>query len=181
MKISSLKSLSLAAVLSVGAIAGFSYQVESKPATSHEVVAEKADKVVRASKINSNNTAFLNKRNGVAIKGTDPVAYFTQGRPVAGSSSFTYSWNGATWRFSSAANRDKFAANPTAYAPQYGGYCAWAISQGYTADIDPSAWKIVNGKLYLNANKSIQRRWEGNQSTFISQANQKWPSISGGR
>lgn len=181
MKISSLKSLSLAAVLSVGAIAGFSYSVDSKPAPSHEILAEKAATSIRGNKVNSNNTTFLNKKNGLAIKGTDPVAYFTEGRAVAGNASFTYNWKGATWRFSSAANRDKFAANPTAYAPQYGGYCAWAISQGYTADIDPNAWKIVNGKLYLNANRNIQRRWEGNISGFISQANQKWTSISGGR
>ena len=179
MKISSLKSLSLATMITVGAIAGVAYQVESKPAPSHEVVAEKADKVVRGNKLNSNNTSFLNKKNGVAIKGTDVVAYFTQGTAVAGSSNFTHTWNGATWRFSSAANRDKFAANPTAYAPQYGGYCAWAISQGYTADIDPSAWKIVDGKLYLNANKNIQRRWERDIPGFISKANLKWPGIAG--
>ena len=88
--------------------------------------------------------------NNIAIRGTDPVAYFTQGGPVAGSADFTHTWNNATWQFSSAENRDLFASNPEQYAPQYGGFCAWAMSQGYTASIDPSAWKIVDGKLYLN-------------------------------
>ncbi len=180
MQISSLKSLPLAAVLSLGAIAGFAHQVDSKPAPTHEVVAAKADKVVRANKLNNNNTTFINKQsNGVAIKGTDPVAYFTQGKAVRGSASFTHSWNGATWHFSSAANRNLFASNPTKYAPQYGGYCAWAIGQGYTADIDPSAWSIVDGKLYLNASGGVQRRWKNDIPGHISRANLNWPRISG--
>ncbi|MEM6355700.1 MAG: YHS domain-containing (seleno)protein, partial [Pseudomonadota bacterium] len=77
---------------------------------------------------------------GTAIDGTDPVAYFTEGKPVEGSSDFTHEWNGATWRFSSAENRDLFAGDPEKYAPQYGGYCAWAVAQGYTASTDPEAW-----------------------------------------
>ena len=114
---------------------------------------------------------------GTAIDGTDPVAYFTEGRPVEGSSKFTHDWNGATWRFSSAENRDLFAANPETYAPQYGGYCAWAVSQGYTASTDPDAWKIVDGKLYLNYNQSVQARWEGDIPGHISSANQNWPRV----
>jgi YHS domain-containing protein len=77
---------------------------------------------------------------GVAIEGTDPVAYFEDGEPALGSSEFEHEWLGATWRFASAENRDRFAAEPEKYAPQYGGYCAWAVSQGYTAKIDPAAW-----------------------------------------
>ena len=94
---------------------------------------------------------------GVAIDGTDPVAYFTDGRPAQGSSDFEHEWMGATWRFVSAAHRDLFAADPAKYAPQYGGYCAWAVSQGYTAKIDPAAWKIVDGKLYLNYSPACSR------------------------
>ncbi|MEQ8969294.1 MAG: YHS domain-containing (seleno)protein [Coleofasciculus sp. C1-SOL-03] len=115
--------------------------------------------------------------DGVAIKGTDPVAYFTEGQPLPGRAEFEYEWQGATWRFASAENRDLFANNPEQYAPEYGGYCAWAVSQGYTAPIDPNAWKIVDGKLYLNFNRQIQQRWEKDIPGHIAQANQNWPQV----
>ncbi|MEM6973895.1 MAG: YHS domain-containing (seleno)protein [Pseudomonadota bacterium] len=114
---------------------------------------------------------------GTAIDGTDPVAYFTEGRPVEGSSEFTHEWNGATWRFTSAENRDLFVAEPEKYAPQYGGYCAWAVSQGYTASTDPDAWAIVDGKLYLNYNQSVQDRWNKDVPGFIASADQNWPTV----
>lgn len=114
---------------------------------------------------------------GTAIDGTDPVAYFTEGRPVEGSSSFTHEWNGATWRFASAANRDAFAAEPEKYAPQYGGYCAWAVAQGYTASTNPEAWKIVDGKLYLNFDRNVQGKWEKDIPGFISSADANWPKV----
>ena len=114
---------------------------------------------------------------GTAIDGTDPVAYFTEGKPVEGSSDFEYEWNGAKWRFSSAENRDVFAANPEKYAPQYGGYCAWAVSQGYTASTDPEAWKIVDGKLYLNYSKSVQSTWEQDAAGNIAAVDANWPTV----
>lgn len=114
---------------------------------------------------------------GLALRGYDPVAYFLDGAPVEGSSEFETEWNGATWRFASAANRDRFAENPEAYAPQYGGYCAWAVSQGYTAPVSPDAWRIVDGKLYLNYDASVQKRWEADIPGFISKADQNWPSV----
>jgi YHS domain-containing protein len=114
---------------------------------------------------------------GVAIEGTDPVAYFDEGEPVAGSSDFEHDWMGATWRFASAENRDRFAAEPQTYAPQYGGYCAWAVSQGYTAKIDPAAWKIVDGKLYLNYSKDVQTQWAGDVPGNIAKADANWPKI----
>lgn len=114
---------------------------------------------------------------GTAIDGTDPVAYFTEGRPVEGSSRYTYKWKGATWRFASAANRDRFAADPAKYAPQFGGYCAWAVSRGYTASTDPDAWKIVDGKLYLNYSKSVQRQWEQDIAGNIKAGNANWPKV----
>ncbi|MDB4474699.1 hypothetical protein N9023_06790, partial [Opitutaceae bacterium] len=80
---------------------------------------------------------------GLAIKGYDTVAYFEAGKPQKGSGDHELEWEGATWRFSSANHKAKFAANPEKYAPQYGGYCAWAVSNNYTAPIDPEAWKIV--------------------------------------
>ncbi|MEM1161986.1 MAG: YHS domain-containing (seleno)protein [Pseudomonadota bacterium] len=114
---------------------------------------------------------------GTAIDGTDPVAYFTEGRPVEGSSDHVHEWNGAKWRFSSAENLALFAADPEKYAPQYGGYCAWAVAQGYTASTDPNAWKIVDGKLYLNYNKSVQTKWEGDIPGHIASADGNWPKI----
>jgi YHS domain-containing protein len=114
---------------------------------------------------------------GVAIDGTDPVAYFTDGQPVQGSSDFEHEWMGATWRFVSAAHRDQFAADPEKYAPQYGGYCAWAVSQGYTAKIDPAAWKIVDGKLYLNYSPAVQSQWQGDIPGNVTKADANWPKI----
>ncbi|MGB2925517.1 MAG: YHS domain-containing (seleno)protein [Limnothrix sp.] len=121
--------------------------------------------------------SFINADNGVAIKGTDPVAYFTESKAVAGNADFAYEWNDAIWHFASAENRDLFSASPEKYAPKYGGYCAWAASQGYTADIDPDAWTVVDGSLYLNFNKKIQRRWEKDIPGFISEADAQWPSV----
>ncbi|WP_291296636.1 YHS domain-containing (seleno)protein [Elioraea sp.] len=115
---------------------------------------------------------------GIAIRGTDPVAYFTQGRPVAGNAAITHPWRGATWRFATAANRDAFAADPERYAPAYGGFCAWAVAQGYTASIDPDAWKIVDGRLYLNYNPRIQRDWEADIPGNITKANTNWPRLA---
>lgn len=115
--------------------------------------------------------------DGVAIKGADPVAYFNQGAFVQGESEFSYEWEGAAWHFSSAENRDLFISNPEQYAPQYGGYCAWAVSQGSTAPIDPNAWKIVEGKLYLNFNNNVQSRWEKDIPGNIAKADQNWPGV----
>lgn len=123
------------------------------------------------------NIRYFVDGSGLAIRGTDPVTYFTQGGPVAGSAEFTYTWGNATWQFASAENRDLFAANPEQYAPQYGGFCAWAVSQGYTASIDPNAWRIVDGKLYLNYSKGVQRQWERDIPGNISQANANWPGV----
>jgi YHS domain-containing protein len=114
---------------------------------------------------------------GIAIKGYDPVAYFTAGKPMKGDSAFTHEWNGATWRFANAANRDAFQAAPQKFAPQYGGYCAWAVSQGYTAGIDPDAWKIVNGKLYLNYSADVQKKWSGDVPGNIAKADVNWPKL----
>ena len=111
---------------------------------------------------------------GLAIRGTDPVAYFTEGRPVPGNPDFTHTWNEVTWQFSSAENQDQFAGNPEQYAPQYGGFCAWAVSQGKTATTDPDAWKIVDGKLYLNYSRERQELWEQDITGNIQKANANW-------
>ncbi len=115
---------------------------------------------------------------GLAIRGYDPVAYFTEGKPVPGSEAFTTSWNGATWRFASAANRDAFLANPEAYAPQYGGFCAWAVAaKGKLFSTQPTNWSIVEGRLYLNYNDDVQQRWEADIPGFIAEGDRRWPQI----
>jgi hypothetical protein len=114
---------------------------------------------------------------GVAVKGYDVVAYHTESKPVEGSSDFTLKWQEATWRFSTEANRDAFAKEPERYAPQFGGYCAWAVSQGYTAGIDPEAWRIVDGKLYLNYSPKVQKTWEKDVTENISNAETNWPKL----
>ncbi len=114
---------------------------------------------------------------GVALKGYDPVAYFEQGRPVKGSLKSPHEWMGATWWFASAENRALFSKDPQKFAPQFGGYCAYAVSEGYTANIDPEAWEIVDGKLYLNNSKGVQKKWEQDVQTRIGAAEKNWPSL----
>jgi hypothetical protein len=109
--------------------------------------------------------------------GHDVVAYFREGRPVRGSSQFTHEWRGASWRFASAANRDAFAANPAAFAPAYGGHCAWAAAQGYKAKGDPENWRIVDGRLFLNYNSDVQKNWEKDIQGFIAAGDAKWPAV----
>jgi len=114
---------------------------------------------------------------GVAIDGADPVAYFTDGKSVEGKREFSAEWNGATWRFASAEHRALFLADPERYAPQYGGYCAWAVSQGYTASTEPENWRIVDGKLYLNYSRSVQKDWEQDIPANITKGDANWPTI----
>lgn len=117
----------------------------------------------------------------LAVKGYDVVAYFEDGKPVEGSKDFTHTWQKAEYRFASAAHRDLFVQDPARYAPQYGGYCAWAVSQGYTAAIDPEAWKVVDGKLYLNYDKKVQAKWETSLAPNIQKADQNWPKLLSGK
>ena len=114
---------------------------------------------------------------GVAIRGTDPVAYFTENRPVEGSKKHSFEYQDATFYFASAENRDLFAANPENYAPQYGGYCAWAVSLGYTASTVPEAFTIVDGKLYLNYSLGVRSQWEADQANRIRLGDENWPSV----
>ncbi len=115
---------------------------------------------------------------GLAIGGYDAVAYFQSNDAIRGDSRYQFDWNGATWHFTSAANRDAFAADPEAYAPQYDGYCAWAAARSYKANGDPEVWDIVDGKLYLNFNNRIQRRWQRDIPGFIARADAAWPSVN---
>ncbi|MGB7433447.1 MAG: YHS domain-containing (seleno)protein [Ahrensia sp.] len=124
-----------------------------------------------AASVNLNNT-------GVAVQGYDPVAYFTDDAAVRGDSTITAQYDGATYHFASAENRDAFVANPAQYAPAYGGFCAFAVANGYTAKIDPAAYSVVDGKLYLNFSKGVRSRWNRDIPGNITKGNANWPSLS---
>ena len=115
--------------------------------------------------------------HGIAIQGYDPVAYFTDGKPVPGDPAITASHDGAIYQFASEAHKAAFEADPGKYAPQYGGYCAWAVSNGYTAGTDPRAFSISGGKLYLNYSRSVQARWAKDISGNVSKADANWPGV----
>ena len=117
-------------------------------------------------------------QNRLAIKGYDPVAYFTESKPVEGSSQFTAEHNGAIYQFASADHQSLFNGNPDKYAPQYGGYCAFGVSKEKKFDTDPLAWAIVDDKLYLNLNKAVQGRWDLNREELISEADDIWTNIA---
>jgi YHS domain-containing protein len=119
-------------------------------------------------------------RADVAIKGYDPVSYWTDGKPAEGSKEFTTEWHGATWRFASQEHLDLFKGDPDKYAPQYGGYCAWAMAdgKGRTVGISPEAWNIYNGKLYLNYNQRVLEEWLTTKDADIEVADRNYPSIT---
>lgn len=114
---------------------------------------------------------------GLAINGYDPVAYFRQGEPVEGSSAHMAEWNGAKWLFSNEENRAAFLEDPEEFAPQYGGYCAYAVSRGYIASTDPGAWTIHDGRLYLNYNKAVRLLWSRDIPGHVASANGNWPGV----
>jgi YHS domain-containing protein len=120
---------------------------------------------------------FTGLVKGKGAAGHDVVAYFTMGKPVKGKAEFSTSWKGATWEFSSAENLEKFKANPEAYAPQYGGYCAYGVSKGGLVKGEPDQWTIVDGKLYLNYSAGVQKTWSKDIPGFIATADKKWPNI----
>lgn len=127
-------------------------------------------------------TAFADEitnfvKDGAAIGGTDPVAYFTEHKPVQGQDQFTADYQGVTWKFASAENRDLFKADPAKYAPQYGGFCAFGASKGFKVPVIPDAWKIVDGKLYLNNSAAVQERFLADTQGIIHDADLNWQVI----
>jgi YHS domain-containing protein len=120
---------------------------------------------------------YTSRFSNIAVGGYDTVAYFSIGEPTKGSSKFETEYQGATWRFSSQENLEMFRESPDDYAPQYGGYCAWAVSQGYTASGNPKNWTVVDNKLYLNYDDKIQDRWESDIPGFIARADENWPGV----
>jgi YHS domain-containing protein len=117
----------------------------------------------------------VNAKEGTGLKGYDPVAYFTNGAPTKGLEQYSFVWKGVTYRFASGENLELFRADPAKYLPQYGGYCAYAMSLDRIADIDPSRWAIVQGKLYLNNGFVAEKLWSLNKSGNIVSADRNWP------
>ncbi len=132
---------------------------------------------VRMAQAASKPNVFTGIVDGVGAGGYDVVAYFTDSKAVAGNEAITAEYDGATWRFSSEANRDAFKADPAKYAPQYGGYCAYAVSKGATAKGDPEAWTVDNGKLYLNLSPAIRETWSTDIAGNVSKADANWPKV----
>jgi hypothetical protein len=112
---------------------------------------------------------------GVAINGYDPVAYFVEGRPVQGRKDLSVKWLGVMWRFASEANRQAFEMDPRAYAPQYGGYCAYGLSHGAIVSTVPEAWRIHEGKLYLSSSAEALREWAADIAGNVRRADANWP------
>lgn len=119
---------------------------------------------------------YTAKRSNVAVGGYDTVSFFS-GQPVKGDSQFSYTYKGTQWHFTNQGNLDMFKENPEVFAPQYGGYCAWAVATNKTAKGDPRQWHIKDGKLYLNYNARIKKKWLKDTDGFIYDANKNWPNV----
>ncbi len=111
-----------------------------------------------------------------AIDGYDPVAYFELGAATPGSEQFTTTWREARWLFANSENLAKFRRDPERYAPAYGGYCAYGMASGYTANTDPEAWTIVDDRLFLNFDHDVKAEWETDRGSYIAEADVNWPS-----
>ena len=122
-------------------------------------------------------SSYYSSKDG-AIKGYDPVAYFKDSKPVKGDKAFTTQWMGVSWFFATKENQQLFEADPEKYAPQYGGYCAYGVAKGGLYKIEPEAWKIVEGKLYLNYSLKVQRDWTEDIPGYIEKADDKWPELA---
>ena len=125
----------------------------------------------------NSNSAVNVDASGLALKGHDPVAYFTVAKPTPGQAQFSAQHQGATYRFASAANRDAFVASPDKYAPAYGGFCAMGVALEKKLDVDPQAWRVVDGRLVLNVNKDVQKRWLDDVPGNLATAEKNWPRL----
>jgi len=176
MQVTFLTAIATAVILGSGfAIAETNKSANTTPSTASALQAHLEKNNPCAGKTAKHPEIYT--ENGVALDGQDVVAYFTVKRPVQGSRQFTYQWNGAVWQFSSAQNRDLFAQNPEKYAPQYGGYCAKAASDGHLATTIPEAWEVRDGKLYLNYSLEARKEWRVDTETKIAKANANWKGI----
>lgn len=133
--------------------------------------------VLTANSANAVDPTYTSIFSDKAIKGYDTVAYFTENRAVEGHDAFQTDYNGAVWLFSSAENLALFEQDPEKYAPQYGGYCAYAVANNSTASIQPELFTVHNGKLYLNYNQSVNKKWTADKESFIAAADRNWPAL----
>ena len=179
-----LRALFMMSVLHVGIGAGsaLAQSVDAKePATKKADETKKApdaktpDVTYKSNEIYKSSSGLLGKK--FAVGGYDAVAYHKESKPVPGTDEFAHAWKGATWRFSSKENLEAFVKEPEKYAPQYGGYCAFAVGHGSLASGDPKIWKIVDGKLYLNLSKSVQTSWEKDIPGLIKRGDTNWPKL----
>lgn len=113
----------------------------------------------------------------IAIRGYDPVSYFKDGKPVQGNESYSFKWHKLTWHFANKEDFDLFTKNPGKYAPQYDGYCSWAMTMAEKARTDPEVWKIVNGKLYLNCSRASFKKWSKDIPGNIKKADKNWMKL----
>ncbi len=127
--------------------------------------------------VSTYHTGLVNADDGLAIKGYDPVAYFTEGRPVLGNPEIRADLDGATWQFTTVEHRDAFLAHPTRYEPEYGGFCAYGAAQGQKTDIDPAAFSIIGGRLYLNASIDVRTLWRTELAAAIAKADRNWAEV----
>lgn len=133
--------------------------------------------VFMSSTVDAANPVYSGGRDRAAIRGYDTVAYFIEGKPVKGSGEYTLNHKGAKWMFSNESNLILFKQNPEKYSPQYGGYCAYAVSKGSTASIKPEYFTIHKNKLYLNYSKSVFNKWGKDKENYIVDANKEWPDL----
>ena len=127
--------------------------------------------------INTLKNSFFAGRTDTAINGYDTVAYFTVGKPVKGLDNFVADWMGAKWKFASQGNLDLFKGSPEKYAPQYGGYCAYGVTQGYLVKVEPEQFTIRDGKLYLNYDADVQAKWLKDPAGYIKDADTKFTGL----
>ena len=127
--------------------------------------------------INTLKGGFFGGRTDSAINGYDTVAYHTVGRPVPGTDAFVHEWMGAKWKFANQSNLDLFKADPTKYAPQYGGYCAYGVAKDNLVSVEPDKFKVIDGKLYLNYDAGVQATWSKDPAGYIREADRKFQSL----
>ena len=127
--------------------------------------------------INTLKNSFFSSRTDTAINGYDTVAYFTDGKPVKGQDGFVTEWMGAKWKFASQAHLDLFKASPEKYAPQYGGYCAYGVTQGSLVKVEPEQFTVRDGKLYLNYDADVQGKWLKDPAGYIRDADLRFPGL----
>lgn len=141
---------------------------------------EMTDKdMIKDDMMHKNTTMKIDKdMNGIAIKGYDPVAYFTDNMPVMGKKMYSYEWMGAEWHFQNESNKMMFMENPVKYAPKYGGHCAYGVSVNGLYSTDPTVWTINNGNLYLNKNKDTGEKFRSNLDENIEKADMNWPHMN---